>query len=254
MPTRLTLDDHLTALRHSGKALGEAAAAAGLEAKVPTCPSWTVSALVSHQGMVHRWAAANLRRERDHDADASLAAAAETPDLLEWYSAGLDALLETIAATADDAEAFVFLNDAPPPRRFWARRQAHETTIHAVDGVAATLGRWPTAADVAIDPALAVDGIDELLTGFLPRGKSKLSAPEPYTLVLRAEDTGDAWTMRVGDEAIVTTVGDSDTADVVFSGSAVQLYLGLWNRGDEFATTGRPDLVTEWRAQIRIRW
>src|SRR5262252_5184863 len=79
MPTRLTLDDHLTALRHSGKALREAAAAAGLEAKVPTCPSWTVSALVSHQGMVHRWAAANLRRERDHDAKASLAAAAEAP-------------------------------------------------------------------------------------------------------------------------------------------------------------------------------
>jgi hypothetical protein len=41
---------------------------------------------------------------------------------------------------------------------------------------------------------------------------------------------------------------------VVFSGTAVQLYLGLWNRSDEFATAGRPDLVTEWRAQIRIRW
>jgi hypothetical protein len=107
---------------------------------------------------------------------------------------------------------------------------------------------------VTIDPALAVDGIDELLTGFLPRGKSKLSAPEPYTLVVRAEDTGDAWTMRVGHEAIVTTVGDTETADAVLQGSAVQLYLGLWNRSDEFTATGRPDLITEWRTQIRIRW
>src|SRR5690349_9494375 len=209
MPTRLTLDDHLTALRHSGKALREAAAAAGLEAKVPTCPSWTVSALVSHQGMVHRWAAANLRRERDHDADASLAAAAETPDLLEWYSAGLDALLETIAATADDTEAFVFLNDAPPPRRFWARRQAHETTIHAVDAVAAVHGRWPTASEVDIDAALAADGIDELLTGFITRGKGKLHAAEPYTVLVRTTDTGHGWTVRISDGPIVTTPGDT---------------------------------------------
>ena len=157
MPTRLTLDEHLTALRHSGKALSASAAAAGLAARVPTCPSWTVSKLLSHQGMVHRWAAANLRRERDHDTEASLAAAADAPDLLEWYSAGLDELLDTIAATADDADAYVFLNDAPPPRRFWARRQAHETTIHAVDGsrrharpVAdrgrrrASIRRWPS--------------------------------------------------------------------------------------------------------------
>jgi len=204
--------------------------------------------------MVHRWAAANLRRERDHDTQASLTAASEAPDLLEWYSAGLDALLDTIAATADDAEAYVFLNDAPPARRFWARRQAHETTIHAVDGVAAALGRWPVAADVTIDPALAVDGIDELLTGFLTRGKSRLSAPEPYTLAVRAEDTGDAWTLRIGDDAVVTTIADTDSADAVVRGSAVEVYLGLWNRSEELVATGRPDLVAEWRAQIRIRW
>jgi hypothetical protein len=61
MPTLLSLDDHLGALVRSGAALGEAAAAAGLEAKVPTCPAWDVTDLLVHQGMVHRWAAANLR-------------------------------------------------------------------------------------------------------------------------------------------------------------------------------------------------
>ena len=75
----------------------------------------------------------------------------------------------------------VFLKDAPPPRRFWARRQAHETTIHSVDAVAAALGRWPTASDVTIDPVLAADGIDELLTGFITRGKGRLHTAEPYT-------------------------------------------------------------------------
>ena len=61
----------------------------------------------------------------------------------------------------------VFLRDSPAPREFWARRQAHETTIHRADAVAAGLGRRPRSAELDLDPAFAVDGLDELLTGFL---------------------------------------------------------------------------------------
>jgi uncharacterized protein (TIGR03083 family) len=254
MPTRLTLEDHLVALRGSGEALSAAAATAGLDTKVPTCPAWTVNQLVAHQGMVHRWAAANLRGERDHNTADSRAAAAAAPDLLGWYSEGLEELLDTIKATADDATAPVFLNDAPPPRRFWARRQAHETTIHAADAVSATLGRWPTAAEVSVEAQLAVDGIDELVTGFLTRGEGKLHTDEPCTLVIRTEDTGHAWTVRLSGGPIVSEVGDTDTPDAVFAGSAAQLYLSLWNRSAEVSVTGRPDLLDLWRAQIRVRW
>ena len=75
MPTQLSLEQHLEALMRSGAALGEAATAAGLDAKVPTCPGWDVTDLVVHQGMVHRWAAANLRGETDHDTAAAQAEA-----------------------------------------------------------------------------------------------------------------------------------------------------------------------------------
>jgi uncharacterized protein (TIGR03083 family) len=254
MPTHLGLDDHLTALMRSGTVLREAAAAAGLDAKVPTCPAWTVTKLVAHQGMVHRWAAANLRREKDHDTSASRAEADAAPDLLEWYSVGLAALVDTLKATPEDAKAMVFLNDAPPPRRFWARRQAHETTIHGVDATSAVLGRWPSAADVDIDPALAADGIDELLTGFVTRGKGRLPAAEPYTMVVRTDDTAHVWTLRIGDGPIVTAPGETAQPDVVFSGTAVQLYLSLWNRADEIAVQGRPDTLHEWRSGVRVRW
>jgi uncharacterized protein (TIGR03083 family) len=255
MPTQLTLDEHLMALRDSGSALLAAAATAGLRAKVPTCPGWDVAKLVTHQGMVHRWAAANLRGERDHKTSKSRAEAEVAPDLLEWFSTGLDALVDTLTATAEDAKALVFLNDAPPPRRFWARRQAHETTIHSMDTVSAMLDRWPTAADVSIDPMLAADGIDELLTGFITRGKGDaLSVTEPCTLLVSTEDIGRAWTLRIGDGPIVTTVGATENPDATFSGSAVQLYLSLWNRADEIRVTGPADLVTQWRSGIRIRW
>ena len=254
MPTLLSLDDHLGALARGGAALADAAAAAGPEAKVPTCPAWDVTKLVLHQGMVHRWAAANLRGERDHDTAASQAEGRAAASLLDWYGQGLAALLDTVRATPADAKAMVFLRDAPPPRRFWARRQAHETTIHSVDAVAARLGRWPTAADVAIDPLLAADGIDELLMGFITRGKGRLHAAEPYRLLVRTDDTGHAWTLRLGDGPIVTTPGGTEGPEVVLSGTAVQLYLSLWNRADEITSNGRSDLLDQWHRQIRIRW
>jgi uncharacterized protein (TIGR03083 family) len=254
MPTLLSPDDHLGALVRSGAALGEAAAAAGLDAKVPTCPAWDVTELVIHQGMVHRWAAANLRGERDHDPAASQAEGKAAARLLSWYSQGLAALVDTLRATAEDAKAMVFLRDAPPPRQFWARRQAHETTIHSVDAISAVCRRWPTASDVEVDPVLAADGIDELLMGFITRGKGRLRAAEPYTVLVRTIDTGHAWTLRIGDGPIVTTPGATGRPEAVFSGTAVQLYLSLWNRADEITTNGRSDLVDQWRKQIRIRW
>ena len=254
MPTLLSPDDHLAALVRSGAALGEAAAAAGLEAKVPTCPAWNVTKLVLHQGMVHRWAAANLRGERNHDSAASRAEGKAAASLLDWYTHGLAALVDTVRATPEDAKAPVFLRDAPPPRRFWARRQAHETTIHSVDAIAARLGRWPTAADLAIDPVLAADGIDELLMGFITRGKRRLHAAEPYRLLVRTDDTGHAWTLRLSDGPILATPGAIERPEVVFSGTAVQLYVSLWNRADAITINGRSDLLGQWRKQIRIRW
>jgi uncharacterized protein (TIGR03083 family) len=254
MPTHLSLDDHLAGLARSGAALRDAAAAAGLRTTVPTCPAWDVTDLVIHQSMVHRWAAATLRGEGGHSTADSTAQGQAAPDVLAWYSDGLTALIETVRATPADAQAMVFLRDAPPPRRFWARRQCHETTIHSVDAISAARGRWPTAAEVGLDPLLAADGIDELLTGFITRGQGKLHATEPYLILVEAADTGHAWTVRVSDGPIVTTEGQSAPPDVVFSGTAAQLYLSLWNRADEITVTGPPDVLDQWRSQVRVSW
>ena len=52
----------------------------------------------------------------------------------------------------------------------------------------------------------------------------------------------------------MTTPGGTERPGVVFSGTAVQLYLSLWNRADEITTNGRSDLVDQWRKHVRIRW
>ena len=89
--------------------------------------------------------------------------------------------------------------------------------------------------------------------GFITRGKGRLQAAEPYTVVARTSDTGHAWTLRVGEGRIVTTPGATDRAEAEL-GTAVQLYLSLWNRADEITADGRPDLLDHRRQQVRIRW
>ena len=128
--------------------------------------------------MVHRWAAANLRG-RTIEIDATERAGRRAPSPVDWLRDGAIDLVAAITEAPDDVRTIVFLNDAPGPRAFWARRQCHETTIHAVDALAGALGRYPTAADTWIDPAVALDGIDELLAGFMTRNKSRLRSDEP---------------------------------------------------------------------------
>jgi hypothetical protein len=45
-----------------------------------------------------------------------------------------------------------------------------------------------------------------------------------------------------------------DDPQATFSGTAAELYLGLWNRGSELLATGRPGVLEAWRDRQRIRW
>lgn len=254
MPTHLTVEDHIELIRAAAAGLAESVAAAGMDALVPTCPEWTVRDLVAHQGMVHRWAAAHLRGEIDFDTDAAQAEGNEAPDPPGWLAEGAGLLIDTIVATPDEVQALVFLRNAPPPRHFWARRQAHETTIHSIDALSLRLGRLPLADETSVSAAAAADGIDELLTGFVPRRRSKLRSDDPFILVVNATDISHSWSVRVSEDPPATTAGATDDPDVVFTGTATQLYLGMWNRGDEITATGRDDMLDLWRATARVQW
>jgi uncharacterized protein (TIGR03083 family) len=250
VPTQLTTDRHLDGLREAVTAFTAYAGRAGLQAPVPTCPDWTVLDLVAHQGMVHRWAAALVRGEEPDDAevDGYQVAGRAAPDPVGWLGEGASALTEAIRRAPEDLETVVFLRDAPAPRAFWARRQCHETTMHAVDALAATLGRAPRPEEVWVDPELAGDGIDELLGGFLTRPRSRLRCEEDALLVVRPEDLADWWEVSLGPRPAVTTrrtTADVPEGDWELTGSAVELYLRLWNRLEP------PE---EWRRLTAVTW
>src|SRR5690349_21545180 len=115
----MQLEQHLAGLRQAHRAFAASATTAGLGAAVPTTPDWDVRRLVAHQGLVHRWATAQILG-RQVDDDAVEAEGLASPDPVAWLGAGVDTLVEAIESAPDDLEALVFLADAPPAKRFWA--------------------------------------------------------------------------------------------------------------------------------------
>ena len=253
MPTSLTLEQHLMAIAASGRRLGVLARSAGEEAKVPTCPAWNVQALLAHQTMVHRWATAHLTGS-DPSAVASQTEIRRSVDNLdEFYHEGLERLLRAVEDAPEDLKATTFLNDAPPARRFWARRQAHETTVHMVDALSADVGRWPTVDEANIDHELAFDGIDELLAGFFTRGRSKLYDGDVFTIAVQPDEGDRQWIVEVAEQLTVVAEPAVDPA-LTISGSAAAIYLGLWNRSDDLVLAGDLTLVDRWRQTQKVRW
>jgi uncharacterized protein (TIGR03083 family) len=250
MDTSLEPGRHLDAIREALDAFARSATAAGLDAPVPTTPDWDVRRLVAHQGLVHRWATGQVLGEEIDDA-AVEREGLEADDPVGWLRAGGRRLIRALEAAPDDLEALVFLVDAPPAKQFWARRQCHETTIHAVDALSAVLGRHPRAEDTEISRDVALDGIDELLTGFMPRPRSRLRADDPTTIAVVPDDADARWTVTVTQRP-PTTVREAspDDADVVLRGSSVALYLTLWNRSDELADAS----LDLWAEGARVTW
>ncbi len=203
VPTHLTFEQHLDGLREA--TLDARRGTPGRRGSTSTyrpCPEWTVRRLVGHQGMIHRWARATLRGERI-DAEATEKAGRRHADPVDWLRDGAIDLVTTLVAAPEDVEAMVFLHDAPPARLFWARRQHHETTMHAIDALAAALGRLPRAEETSISREVALDGIDELVLGFVPRSRSRLRlepGADPVTIAVRPTDADHSFTVRVTDE------------------------------------------------------
>lgn len=232
--------EYTEVLAREGTLLADAAADAGLDAPVPTCPDWQVRDLLRHTGTVHRWAGRFVAEElpafrpwqERHDLDGTA--------LLDWFREGHAELVATMRDAPADVQCWTFL-PAPSPLAFWARRQANETAVHRIDAESAR-GGTPSA----LDPRFAADGIDELLRGFHAREKSQMRTAEPRVLRVRATDTEGTWTVHLSADVAVTEPGDAGPADCEVSGGAADLYLALWNRGAFPKVSGDAGLAALW--------
>jgi uncharacterized protein (TIGR03083 family) len=238
---------YVAQLEAHGTALADAATLAGLATAVPTCPPWDVRALLDHTGMVHRWAAGHVRAAGQGQPELEHAPA---DGVLDWFRDGHAALVRTLRDTAPDQPCWAFLAGAPKTASFWARRQAHETAMHRADAESA-IGRTP-----AYDTAFAIDGLAELLEGFYGRRGGSLLADPPFTLRVAPSDADPSWLVAVHPDHREITRDGAGPADCTLSGAAVDLYLGLWNRGPvaPVVIDGDQTIMDRWRELARVTW
>jgi len=199
---------------------------------VPGCPGWTVDDLIRHVADVYlRQSAAITAGRRVPPGDPAGAAAAG-----EETTAYLDRGITAIVAAVDRPEGTPCWTWPQPRGRlaFWQRRMAHETLIHRVDLEQAA------RAEVQIAGDLALDGVDEVLTVFLPLslptdGPGFGIEPELRASVVITSG-GASWSVEVmGTRAEVGPGGSKAVAHI--DGEADALLLWLWGRGGHGALT-----------------
>lgn len=221
-------------------------------APVPSCPGWDVVELTRHVGRVHRWAEGLVRsggaaRPPHREADP------EEPEVPgpDWIVAGGEVLLATLRAADPDAPMWAW--GADQHVRFWSRRMLHETVVHRVDAELAA-GREPS-----VPPAVAADGIDELLANLVPRlsGGEAGSAlrGRGEVLAVRPADAPAAWAITLGAEGF--SVGsDPGRADAELAGPAAGLLLALYRRRTPaeagVSVGGDGALVARWLANTAM--
>lgn len=262
-PARMTVPEHIGVVREEGSRFANAARDADLDAPVTGCPGWTVRDLVRHLGEIHLWAAANvagrpgatLDLEDRSDLRQSWPELAEFwPDddeLIDWYLRTNRNLVQVLESAPADVAAPTFL-PAPSPLAMWARRQAHETSIHRFDAQSAA------GSFGGFEPTVAADGVDELLYAFYEsatKSEGRLPVTNDHLIQVHSVDTNDRWFMMLGPRTITATPGGGD-ADLTISGTAADLYVSLWNRGDDTTidTAGDKRLLALWHEHTGVRW
>jgi len=254
----MEIPEHITAVGQEARLLAEAAEQAGLDVDIESCPGWDMRELVRHLMEIHLWAAAHVAQPHDKpwiDDLAELTAFwpdlavfwPEDDELIDWYLRTNVNLVDALESAPLDVKSFTFL-PAPSPLAMWARRQAHETAVHRFDAESAA------GIASAFEPEFAADGIDEMLAAFAPRATA-FPLESAKTMVVHATDTDDYWRVTLGPEGIATVRGDG-AADVTLSGNAHDLYLAVWNRGDDSSLTvvGDRELLELWHNNQRVRW
>ena len=234
-------------IRTHGFGLAELGREHDLTTPVPTCGDWSLADLVWHLAEVqafwchiigNRPAGPDTYDRPDRPADAALA------DLLADRCLRLtDAL-----ADADPADhAWSWADEQTVG--FTVRRQSHEALVHHVDGLIAVGAPIPQ-----VEPALAADGVDELVTVMLS-GVPDWADYERTdgTILLRAIDAAAEWPLAFG-RMTGTSPDTGNTYDLIaleilpelndptttISAGALDLDLWMWGREGSVAVSGDP--------------
>jgi len=258
--------DYIAHVRTESARFGECLGAADLDKVVPTCPDWTAADLLWHLTEVQLfWSA--IVEGRLAEPGAADAAKPDRPadrvDLLALFAAAGTRLANCLETATFETPVWTWADDKTVG--FVARRQAHEALIHRLDA------EMVVAEATPIDPALAADGIDEILRVMIGAVPSSATFVEDgRTARIEASDVGSVWNVRFGHltgagpdagtnrsvDALVVAESRSDIEPgaVVRAGAGL-LDSWLWGRGgsSDLMRDGNPVVFDHLEKIVRAR-
>lgn len=234
----------VTAVRREGEGL-LTAAGLGTDVPVPTCGDWMLEDLVRHVWQVY----ANVTLYAATRATERPDKLPEMPggDPVELLGGQLDELVTALTECEADTPIWTWVFDQPDGAIFWARRMAHESSVHRFDAQDAHGVRQP------IDPDLAADGIDELIDVIMPRVYSRDSVTGPVgTLCLESTDAG-SWALELGPDG-VKRIDPPREPTVRAHGTSTRLLLACYGRipWSSAELDGDGALLESWSAAVNF--
>lgn len=260
--TRLTFPDYLAHLRGDSARFRAVLAGYDPAARVPACPDWDAGDLLWHLAEVQWFWATTIRRR-----PAGPEREGQGPERPTSYAGLLAAFDEFSTMLGGELDAA----DPAEPAWSWAaeqsvgftfRRQAHEALIHRLDAEQAA------GAVTALDPALAADGVAELLEVMYGGPPAPWGRFEPGAGVLRLSltDVGvDLWVqpglfLGTNPESgknydgphLILLDDPGRDADAVVAGTAADLDAWLWKRrdGSGIEQTGDETVLAAFHAAV----
>ena len=217
---QLTGADYLATFVAENARFISAAQVSGFNAPVASCPGWNVGDLVFHVGKVQRWFHYMLETNGADPKGSPRAAKPETDaSMVEWFCEGAEVIENYLAGVSDTEPVWSFTGgDAG---RWAKRRQAQELLVHRFD---AELAGGPVSA---ADATMCADGVDELLTIFVPRLKDK--AQLTGTIHFHCTDTNGEW-MLTPQETGIEVTREHGKGDVALRAPAHVLLQVVWRR------------------------
>ncbi|MEX6430374.1 maleylpyruvate isomerase family mycothiol-dependent enzyme [Ferrimicrobium sp.] len=199
---------------------------------IATCPDWSVTDLTEHLAMVTSRMRIRIETNSDPDPTTIASSAPLGMDSSSWLARSYLELRNTLLAHDLDDPAWNWTGKNETVG-WYVRRLTHELAIHLVDFETASPSPAPPSS-LGIDTPLAADGIDELLTVFLPtRAKPKDPTFGRHVLVLDPSDSvRTPWTLELSGDTIAL-VESSSRVDARVEGTSLELYLFGWNRPTE---------------------
>jgi uncharacterized protein (TIGR03083 family) len=242
--------DHLVVIQSEAARI-VAAYTAEPSGRVPWSERWTVGTVARHVAGTHHVVAQVVedRPTADFGRFAALASPAKgDPGFPAWFAAGTDALVAQCGATSPREVCWSWYAEGGTVG-FWVRRMAYETLVH----------RWDAEAGAGIagprmDPAVAADGVDELLDVFVDASRGLHASPAGPAVRIACTDAEEEWYLDLSVAGGRTVQTEPMDVALTLRGRAEALLLLLWGRVDAEAAgvevDGDRDVLTGWNKLV----